>query len=445
MSRKQHESTANTGIKRFINEESIGGLLLIGVIIIAVIWSNSRYSDFYHYLWHELQIGFSAGSWELKGSLHYWINDGLIALFFFTIGLEIKREVLAGELSSIKKASLPLMAALGGMIVPATIYAIINYNNPEYIHGWGIPMATDIALALGLMALLGKRVNINLKIFLMALAIADDLGAILVIAIFYTDSIDYLELLQAGFFLIVLIGANKFGVRRTTFYAIVGFAGVWLAILYSGVHATIAGVLIAMTIPVKAKVLEISYMDRLCEITTKFEKEKPNKSSLLTQNQARLMSEIEYLTADANTPLQKLEHALHPVTVFFILPLFALANAGVHIEGNILNLLFHPITIGVILGLVIGKFLGISLFSRIMVWFKLATLPEGVTWKQIYGVGFLAGIGFTMSLFISELAFVSEEFVQIAKVGIFVASFLSSIIGMTILGMGRKNNNSHGR
>jgi NhaA family Na+:H+ antiporter len=258
MKKEQNKAATSFGIKRIINEESLGGLLLIGVIVIAVIWSNSRFYEFYHYLWHELQIGFSAGSWELKGSLHYWINDGLMALFFFTIGLEIKREVLAGELSSLKKASLPLMAALGGMIIPAIIYTIINYNNPDYIHGWGIPMATDIAFALGLMALLGKRVNINLKIFLMALAIADDLGAILVIAVFYTDSIDYLELLQAGFFLIVLIGANRLGVRRTTFYAVVGLAGVWLAILYSGVHATIAGVLIALTIPVKAKFSEIT-------------------------------------------------------------------------------------------------------------------------------------------------------------------------------------------
>ena len=439
--RENKKAVSNFSITNFIKEESLGGFILIFVTIIAVIWANTRFYDFYHYLWHELELGISLGSFELKASLNHWINDGLMTLFFFTVGLEIKREVLAGELSSVKKASFPIIAAVGGMIIPAIIYAIINYNNPDFINGWGIPMATDIAFALGLMSLLGNKVNINLKIFLIALAIADDLGAILIIAIFYTESINTAQLINAAIFLIVLIGANRLGVRRTSFYAIVGLIGVWLSFFYSGVHASIAGILIAITIPVRAKVSEDSFINNLDKLLSKFKKEKPNDSTLLTQKQAYIIDDIEELSDKAHTPLQKLEHALHPVTAYFILPLFALANAGVHVEGNLLNMLFHPIAIGIILGLVLGKFLGISLFAKLIVRFKLASLPDGVNWKQIYGVGFLAGIGFTMSIFISDLAFVSAEFTQIAKVGIFFASFLSAVIGIMILSSVSKKKN----
>ncbi len=417
----------------FIKQESFGGFILIFVTIVAIIWANSRFYDSYHYIWHDLEIGLSFGNWELKESLHYWINDGLMALFFFTVGLEIKREVLAGELSTMKKASLPIMAAIGGMVVPAIFYVIININNPQYMNGWGIPMATDIAFALGILSLLGDKVNINLKIFLTALAIADDLGAILIIAIFYTDSINYAELINAAIFLSVLILANQFGIRRTAFYAIVGLVGVWMSFIYSGVHATIAGVLIAFTIPVNPKISEQEYSDKLCYFVKKFEKAKPNNSSLLTGKQSHLLSEIEGLSVKVHTPLQMLEHTLHPITVFFILPLFALANAGVHIEGDLFSMLFHPISLGIIFGLVLGKFLGISLFSRLVVWLKLATLPEGLTWRQIYGAGLLAGIGFTMSIFISGLAFDSEEYIQISKVGIFAASILAAILGLILL------------
>ena len=433
MDLEDNKAVSKFSIQNFINAESLGGLLLILVTIVAVFWANSRFYDSYHYLWHDLNLGISLGNFEFKGSLHHWINDGMMALFFFTIGLEIKREIIAGELSSVKKASLPIMAAVGGMVIPAVIYAAINYNNPEFIKGWGIPMATDIAFALGLMSLLGNKVNVNLKIFLTALAIADDLGAIMVIAIFYTDSINTSELINAAVFMAVLIAANRLGVRKTAFYAIVGLLGVWLSFIYSGVHATIAGVLIALTIPARAKVSENTYFDKMCILLKTFSKEKPNESRLLTQMQARMISDIESLSDKAHTPLQKLEHSLHPVTAYLILPLFALANAGIHIEGNFFGLLFHPITIGIIMGLVLGKFLGITLFTKLMVKLKLASLPEGVNWRQIYGVGFLAGIGFTMSIFIADLAFDLPEYIQKAKVGIFVASFLAAIIGMVIL------------
>ncbi|MFK5854603.1 MAG: Na+/H+ antiporter NhaA [Bacteroidota bacterium] len=417
-------------ISRFINEEAYGGIILIFATIAALIWSNSAYYESYHNLWHELKVGFVWGEINMVGSIHHWINDGLMALFFFVIGLEIKREIMGGELSSLKKASLPIAAAIGGMLIPAAVYALILVNNPEYLEGWGIPMATDIAFALGLLALLGKRVNINLKIFLTALAIADDLGAVMVIAIFYTDTINYSELFSAAFFIGILIIANFAGVRRTSFYAIVGFIGVWMAFVFSGVHATIAGVLIALTIPARTKIGENEYVKRLSKCLDKFDNVPANANSLLTKDQAHVISNIEVLNDQAQTPLQKLEHALHPVTAFFILPVFALSNAGVHIEGSVIEMLLHPISLGIIAGLVLGKFLGISLLSHITVWLKIASLPEGITWKQIYGVAFLAGIGFTMSMFISDLAFANEEFKQIAKVGIMAASLISATIGM---------------
>ena len=425
-------------ISRFISEEAYGGIILIFATFAALIWANSSFYHSYHHLWHELKVGFAWGEINLIGSLHHWINDGLMALFFFTIGLEIKREIIGGELSSVKKASMPIAAAIGGMLLPASIYALVSINHPEYINGWGIPMATDIAFALGLLALLGKRVNINLKIFLVALAIADDLGAVLVIAIFYTDTINFNELISAGFFIGVLAIANFIGVRRTSFYALIGFIGVWMAFVFSGVHATIAGVLIALTIPARTKIGENEYVKRLLKCLNKFNKELPSDNSLLTKKQAHLISEIEVLNEKAQTPLQKLEHALHPVTTYFILPVFALSNAGVHIEGSLFEMLLHPISLGIIAGLVLGKFLGISLFSHLAVWLKISALPDGVTWKQIYGVAFLAGIGFTMSIFISDLAFVEEEFKQIAKVGIITASGISTTIGMIWLGRGAR-------
>lgn len=439
MDNNQNKAPSNFNISNFIREETLGGFLLIFVTIIALIWANSSFYDFYHFLWHDYIVGFKFGDYAVESSLHHWINDGLMALFFFTIGLEIKREVLAGELSTMKKASLPIFAAIGGMLVPALIYVAFNFNDPVNIRGWGIPMATDIAFALGLLALLGNRVNVNLKIFLTALAIADDLGAIMIIAFFYTDSIDIMELINAAFFMGVLIAANRLGVRRATFYAIVGGLGVWTSFMYSGVHATIAGVFIALTIPVKPKVNEQTYIDKIYELIDKFKKEKPNDSSLLTKKQAHLISDVEKLSEDAHTPLQKLEHALHPVMAYIILPIFAISNAGIHVEGDILKLIFHPISLGVIGGLLFGKVLGITLFSKLAIKLKLASLPEGVTWRQIYGVGFLAGIGFTMSIFIADLAFLSHESIQIAKVGIIIDALLAAILGMLILSYEPKN------
>ncbi len=423
-------------ISSFINQETYGGLLLILATIAALFWANSSFYESYHHVWHEIKVGFVWGKIDLVASIHHWINDGLMAIFFFVVGLEIKREVMGGELSSLKKASLPIAAAIGGMIVPATLYAMVNMNSPEFDNGWGIPMATDIAFALGLLAMLGKRVPLSLKIFLTALAIADDLGAVMVIAIFYTESIDMNELLYAGFFLAVLLIANLAGVRKTIFYALVGFAGVWIAFVYSGVHATIAGVLIALTIPARTKIDESYYIDKLSQLLGRYKQQKiDSDSSLLSKGQVHVLTEIADLNDKAHTPLQKIEHALHPVSAYFILPVFALSNAGVHIDGKVVDMLFHPISIGIMLGLILGKFIGISLFSRAIVKFKLASLPEGIRWNHIYGASLLAGIGFTMSMFISDLAFEEPEYIQIAKVGIMAASFISAIAGMIWLGL----------
>ena len=431
----KNKTITQFGIKRFINEQTIGGIILILTTIIALYWSNSSFHESYHSLWHDFKVGFVWGKIDLVASLHHWINDGLMAIFFFTVGLEIKREIIGGELNSLKKASLPIFAAIGGMIIPALIYAFISISNPEYIKGWGIPMATDIAFALGLMAMFGKRININLKIFLTALAIADDLGAVMVIAFFYTETIVMAELISASIFLAILIAANLMGVRRTIFYAIVGFAGVWVAFMLSGVHATIAGVLIAFTIPARTKIDENKFMSKLDNLLTAFKKEPPTNDKLLSAKQVKILSDIEELNDEAHTPLQKLEHALHPIVIFFILPVFALANAGVHIDGSIIEMVLHPISLGIIFGLILGKSIGISIFSHLVVKLKLAILPEGITWKQIYGVSFLAGIGFTMSMFIADLAFTDSHHIEIAKVGIIAASLCSAIIGMVWLGI----------
>ena len=420
-------------ITKFVREESLGGILLLLSTIAALIWANSAAFESYYHFWHEVKLGISLGKFHLSGSLQHFVNDGLMALFFFTIGLEIKREILGGELSSLKKASLPIVAAIGGMIAPALFFLAINGSNADFSHGWGIPMATDIAFALGVLSLLGDKVPLNLKVFLTALAIADDLGAVVVIAIFYTESIHLHELLNATIGIAVLGIANYYGMRRTTFYAVVGIVIVWIAFLFSGVHATIAGVLVAFTIPARPKISEVSFLERLSVKFDKFRAFLPNDNNLLTENQSQMLDSIEKLSHDAHTPLQKLESALHPVVAYIILPLFALANAGVHIEGNVLSLLFHPISLGIIAGLVLGKMVGIKLFSYLMIKTRLAKLPDDVTPRHILGVSLLAGIGFTMSIFVSDLAFSDPEMVQIAKVGIFAASFISALAGYFVL------------
>jgi len=412
--------------------ESTAGIVLLISAVIAMIWANSAWSGSYHHLW-EYKISIQAGEYGISKTLHEWINDGLMALFFFVIGLELKREIMAGELSDMGKAILPLIAALGGMLLPALIYFLFNPGGPQS-NGWGIPMATDIAFALGIMSLLGNRVPLSLKIFLTALAIADDIGAVLVIAFFYTSDISMLSLGIGALFLMLLLAANYMGVRSTLFYGLVGIAGVWLAFLMSGVHATIAGVLAAFAIPARTKIDEEKFIQVLEDQLREFHAIPPNDVTLLEPAQYKVIEKINRLTKAAGTPLQKLEYKLHSWVSYLVMPLFAFSNSGITLHAGFLNDVFSSsITLGIIMGLVVGKFVGVLMFSWVAVKTKITTLPHGVTWKQIIGVALLAGIGFTMSLFITTLAFKDVQLVTDAKLGIFIASIISGVAGYFVL------------
>ena len=418
-------------IQEFLHQEASGGILLIIATVIALAWANSPFAESYHHLWHTY-LSIDIGGVGLKYSLHHWINDGLMVIFFFVVGLEIKRELLVGELSSAKKAALPIAAALGGMIFPALIYTIFNLGT-EGASGWGIPMATDIAFVVGILALLGKRVPLALKIFILALAIVDDLGAVLVIAIFYTSNISFTSLLIAGGFLVLLIAMNRMGVRNLLIYTLVG-VGLWLAFLKSGVHATVAGVLLAFTIPVSSRINTKKFKNETDILLNDFDNAGEHGDNVLTNSdRLSIIDQIENNCEKILTPLQRFEHGLHPWVSFFIMPVFALANAGVTIGSGLTSALTNPVSIGIIVGLFLGKQIGIFSFSYLAVKLKLASEPEGVSWIKIYAAAILAGIGFTMSLFIANLAFNSPELLDIAKVGILSGSLLSGIVGFIIL------------
>ncbi len=417
-------------VSHFIHLEYTSGIVLLISVVIAIVWANSPFHDFYEHLWH---INFSVGfdKFLLSHPLHIWINDGLMAIFFFVIGLELKREFMEGELSSLQKASLPMTAALGGMLVPAVIYFFINKGTPA-AHGWGIPMATDIAFALALLSMASKHIPVSIKIFLSALAVADDLGAVLVIAFFYTEQINFVPLaIGAGFLLLLMLG-NRMGIRSALFYLLLGI-GAWIGFLLSGVHATIAGVLVAFTIPAVTRIDEQIYSSNLRKLSYDFEADIPQRGSLITPLQNKTIQKVKTLSMAAETPLQTIEHALHPWVAFVIMPLFALANAGIVITSDFFSSIINPVSIGVAAGLIIGKFTGILLFCWIMVRFRISTLPEGANWKHIAGVALLAGIGFTMSLFISGLAFKIQAFIDQAKYGILIASIIAGILGTIVL------------
>lgn len=410
-----------------LGAQTSGGVLLFIATVVAMVWANSPWAESYHHLWAQ-HIVVGNATWRLDLSLHHWINDGLMAMFFFVVGLELKREMVAGELSRPRDAMLPLAAALGGMIVPALIYLAQNPSGPAHA-GWGIPMATDIAFALGLMALLGNRVPVALKIFLTTLAVADDLGAVLVIALFYTSDISVLNLaLGAGILGVMWVG-NRYGVRSPWFYAFFGIGGVWTAFLMSGVHATIAGVLAAFVIPAKPKVSEMVFVRTMRRLLYRYERHDPGSKGLRTADQLHELDRMSRLGEYASTPLQQLEHTLHPLVTFVVLPLFALANAGVALPADLAGALGTPVAMGVGLGLLLGKPIGVMLASYLMVRFAGARLGTGVTWRHMIGAGILAGIGFTMSLFVNELAFADEVLRQEAKLGVLCASLLAGILG----------------
>jgi len=422
-------------VNRFIHLEYTSGIVLFFGVVIALIWVNSPYSDSYRHIWDiEFSVGFKG--YLLTHPLHLWINDGLMAIFFFVIGLELKREFIAGELSTLSKAALPMVAALGGMLVPAAIYTLFNYGTAGE-HGWGIPMATDIAFALALLSIAGRHIPASIKVFLSALAVADDLGAVLVIAFFYSSGIVWQPLLVGMGFLAILATGNFLGVRSSVFYLLIGF-GVWVGFLLSGVHPTIAGVLVAFTIPARTKINENHYSTHLKKLSAAFDDEIPNNHSLTTAKQHHTIEEIKALSLAAQTPLQKIETALHPWVAFVIMPLFALANAGIVIGSDFFSLLSNPVSIGVSAGLVIGKFTGVLLFTWMLVKLRIGSLPKGANWKHITGVALLAGIGFTMSLFVSALAFNNPQQIEQAKAGILVASLIAGVLGLVVLKFQRR-------
>lgn len=429
--RKPRIEQITNPFQAFVKAESFSGILLISFMMIALIWANSSWSASYESLW-QTPVNVSVASFKIEKPLLLWINDGLMAIFFFVVGLEIKRELIVGELSSIKQALFPISAAIGGMLFPAAVYLFFNVGGVGE-SGWGIPMATDIAFALGVLALLGKRAPLSLKIFLTAVAIVDDIGAVLVIALFYTEKIVWSSLAVAGVVLIVLVVINRRCVRKPLPYVLLGVV-LWLAFLKSGVHATVAGVLLAMTIPASTVINRKGFLDRTRQYLDQFEEEGiRNGKPFTTEKQRALLQAIGDGAHLVEAPLQRLEHTLHPWVAYFIMPVFALANAGVDLRTDILTALSDPITIGIVLGLVVGKQVGITFMAWLITWVGLSRKIAGVTWKQIYGASMLAGIGFTMSLFISNLAFSEPMMLLNAKVGILTASFLSAGLGWIVL------------
>jgi NhaA family Na+:H+ antiporter len=416
----------------FLHTEVAGAVVLLVATAIALIIANSPAAAAYDYFWH-IEIGFDVGQFHLEMSVVHWINDALMAIFFFVVGLEIKREMLVGELSERRKAMLPILAALGGMIAPALIYLFFNFGGPG-AHGWGVPMATDIAFAIGVMALLGDRVPTGLKVFLVALAIADDLGAILVIAFAYTNGINYGYLLVALFMFSVLVALNRIRVDNPWPYFLVGGL-LWLATLLSGVHSTIAGVVVAMTIPTVAKLDPLEFTSITRERLDRIEAAHvPGTNVLCDDTQQMVAMSIRREARHTASPLQRLEFALHPWTTFLVLPLFALSNAGVTIVGtDVRATLTSPVALGVIVGLLIGKPLGVTLATWLATVTNVASLPDGVTWGQLGGAGILAGIGFTMSLFVASIAFRGAEQINEAKIAILVASIVAGTLGYFVL------------
>lgn len=420
-------------IKLFMGREKSGGIVLILSVTLAMILANSNIAESYFHFF-EQEIGFIVnGEPYLNYSLHHWINDGLMAMFFFVVGLELKREFIGGELADIRNTILPIGAAIGGMIVPALIFLSLNIGTPQTM-GWGIPMATDIAFALGVVYLLGDKVPVSAKVFLTTLAIVDDLGAVLVIAFFYTSELSIASLLFGLGFLAVMFIGNRLGIKSLFFYATLGIGGVWVTFLLSGIHATIAAVLAAFMIPADAKINESVYLKRIKKLTRRFEKEEPNEVRTLEEGQVDVLTHIQHDTTIAIPLLQQLEHKMVPIVTFLIMPIFAIANAGISFTDLSLSDIFSThVALGVTLGLLLGKPIGIIGATFLMVKMRWATLPSAITRRTLLGLGMLASIGFTMSMFISTLAFTDELLMTQAKLGIFLASILGGIGGYVLL------------
>jgi NhaA family Na+:H+ antiporter len=416
-----------TPFEEFARSESAGGVTLIAAALLALLWANSPWAPGYFAL-QQTYFGFDLGGWSLEKPLLLWVNDGLMALFFFLVGLEIKREVSVGELSEPRDAALAVVAAVGGVLVPGVIYAAVNWGG-EGIGGWGVPVATDIAFALGIMSLLGDRVPLSLKVFLTALAIVDDLVAVLIIALFYTEGISlvYLVLSFGVLALTFVYGLN--GGRNLKVFAFLGVVA-WFFMLQSGIHATVAGVLLALTIPIKRKIAPEDLRD---ELRGGLEDQRFEGVEVKVAN-------LERVLEDTQSSLHRLEHLLHPWVAFLVLPVFALFNAGVSLGGG--GGVLNPVTAGVFLGLLVGKPVGVLVFSWLATRLGMASLPEGVRWPSMAGASCLAGIGFTMSLFVGGLAFEDGGLLDQAKIGVLSASVLAAVLGLVILGWAARSDRS---
>jgi Na+:H+ antiporter, NhaA family len=410
---------------RFARMEAAGGILLLAATAAALLWANSSWEHSYYQIWHT-QVTVTLGKISLSESRHEWVNDGLMSIFFFLVGLEIKRELLIGELSTFKQAAFPFMAAVGGSLFPALIYFAVNKGGVG-ANGWGIPMATDIAFALGVLALLGSRVPVGLKVFVAALAIVDDIFGVLVIALFYTRHISLLALGLGFAGVAVSFGANWLGIRNPIVYAVIGVC-VWFAVLNSGVHATIAGILLAFTIPARNSLDKPEFLRQSRWLLDQFE-----VHDLNTTQAHHAIHSLQQQCEMIESPLHRIEHGLQPWVSFVIMPIFAFANAGVHIVGKIGAAVSHPITLGVLLGLLLGKPVGITLFAWIASSTRLASRPSSVSWGQIFGASWLCGIGFTMSLFIASLALGDGDLLDMSKIGTLAASIGAGCIGSLCL------------
>ncbi len=413
-------------LEKFINKEALSGILLFVATVAAVIVANSSLGQAYYDLWH-MPLGINLGELSISMTLTYWIDDGLMALFFLMVGLEIKREMTIGELSSVSKASFPIVAAIGGMAIPALFYVAFNPDNP---FGFGIPMATDIAFALGILMLLGTKVNPALKLFLVALAVVDDLGAVLVVATVYTSEIHSEYFLHAGIIYALIWALNFKGVTKLLPYLILGIA-LWIYIHAIGIHATIAGVLLAFAIPIRSKIDEIRFIKETKKSVDDFALH-IDEVPVLNHHQIDSLERIAYNYDKVQNPLVRLEHQLHGLSAFFIMPLFAFSNAGVLIDFSTVetNLM---IVLGVVFGLVVGKPVGIFGFTYLATKFNIIKKPENISWNEVLAVGFLGGIGFTMSIFITHLAFLDEGIIAAVKLGVFAASFIAAVVGVLLI------------
>ncbi len=419
-----------TPFEQFLRRSTAGGMVLVAATLLTLLFSNSFLKLPYQDFWHQ-HLALQLGSWRLDHDLQDWVNDALMAVFFFVVGLELKRELLVGELSHWRNAILPIAAAAGGMIVPALLYSLLNAHGPAHA-GWGIPMATDIAFAIGILVLLSWRIPKNLIIFLTALAIADDLGAVLVIAIFYTAHLNLWALAMSGFVFLALLLLNLGGIRNVLPYLLLGLV-LWYFLLSSGVHAAIAGILLAITIPARGNVSPQKLRESLeqnQEVLQHLLAQEKNLDPLVNDRLTAMAEDLGHHSRKLLSPQQRLEHQISPWVTFGVLPIFALANAGIDFSTVHRNMLWSPITLGVVLGLVFGKFFGITLGSWLSIRIKLATLPPGVSWKHLLGAAWLGGIGFTMSLFISQLAFTTLTMREEAKLGILLGSLLAALLGL---------------